>query len=117
MSFLLNLLDGILETPGRIIIMTSNYPELLDKALIRPGRIDIISVFDRCNISTIVQMLEHFYNIKITELQQNNIYKLKNNLVTPAEWSKIMFENFDYPDNAIKQLSIISENKNYKDES
>jgi len=47
MSFLLNLLDGVLETPGRIIIMTSNYPDLLDKALIRPGRIDIISKFQK----------------------------------------------------------------------
>lgn len=56
-------------------------------------------------------MLEHFYNIKITELQESNIYKLKKNLVTPAEWSKIMFENFDYPDDAINQLYIISENK------
>ena len=41
LSCLLNLLDGIIETPGRIVIMTSNYPERLDKALIRAGRIDI----------------------------------------------------------------------------
>lgn len=28
-SFVLNILDGTLETPGRIIILTSNYPEKL----------------------------------------------------------------------------------------
>ena len=34
---LLNVLDGAVDTPGRIIIMTTNYPEVLDPALIRPG--------------------------------------------------------------------------------
>lgn len=37
---LLNVLDGVVDTPGRIVIMTTNHPETLDAALIRPGRID-----------------------------------------------------------------------------
>ncbi|CAN0389181.1 unnamed protein product, partial [Ectocarpus sp. 13 AM-2016] len=37
---LLNVLDGVVDTPGRIVIMTTNHPESLDAALIRPGRID-----------------------------------------------------------------------------
>ena len=37
---LLNVLDGVVDTPGRIVIMTTNHPEALDPALIRPGRID-----------------------------------------------------------------------------
>eukprot|EP00978_Attheya_sp_CCMP212_P001551 scaffold3165_cov48-Attheya_sp.AAC.6 len=37
---LLNVLDGVVDTPGRILIMTTNHPEMLDPALIRPGRID-----------------------------------------------------------------------------
>lgn len=37
---LLNVLDGVVDTPGRIVIMTTNHPETLDPALIRPGRID-----------------------------------------------------------------------------
>merc|ERR1719410_800686 len=40
LSGLLNVLDGVVDTPGRILIMTSNHPEKLDPALIRPGRID-----------------------------------------------------------------------------
>lgn len=40
LSYFLNILDGLNECPGRIIIMTTNKPEYLDKALIRPGRID-----------------------------------------------------------------------------
>ena len=37
---LLNVLDGIVDTPGRIVVMTTNHIETLDPALIRPGRID-----------------------------------------------------------------------------
>ena len=36
----LNVLDGVVDSPGRIVIMTSNHPEKLDPALIRPGRIN-----------------------------------------------------------------------------
>lgn len=42
---LLELLDGIVEVPGRIIIMTSNHPDSLDRALVRPGRIDHVVEF------------------------------------------------------------------------
>lgn len=37
---LLNVLDGVVDTPNRIVIMTTNHPEKLDPALIRPGRIN-----------------------------------------------------------------------------
>ena len=37
---LLNVLDGVVDSPGRILIMTTNHPEKLDPALIRPGRIN-----------------------------------------------------------------------------
>lgn len=37
---LLNMLDGVVDTPGRIVVMTTNYKDELDPALIRPGRID-----------------------------------------------------------------------------
>lgn len=38
---LLNAIDGVASSDGRLLIMTSNYPERLDPALIRPGRIDL----------------------------------------------------------------------------
>jgi ATP-dependent Zn protease len=66
LSFILNLLDGILETPGRILVITSNYPEKLDKALIRPGRIDIKIQFDNATRELIKEMIENFYDIRIS---------------------------------------------------
>jgi len=46
LSGLLNILDGVASQEGRILIMTTNHLEKLDKALIRPGRVDMIIKFD-----------------------------------------------------------------------
>ncbi|KAL2155763.1 hypothetical protein VTH82DRAFT_505 [Thermothelomyces myriococcoides] len=42
LSGLLNVLDGVASQEGRIVLMTSNHADKLDKALIRPGRVDKI---------------------------------------------------------------------------
>jgi len=39
----MQVLDGIVDTPNRIVIMTTNHPEKLDKALIRPGNYYILN--------------------------------------------------------------------------
>ncbi|EAU38122.1 predicted protein [Aspergillus terreus NIH2624] len=41
LSGLLNAIDGVSSPEGRILIMTTNSPETLDPALIRPGRVDM----------------------------------------------------------------------------
>jgi len=41
LSTLLNMLDGVNASEGRIVFMTTNHPEKLDPALIRPGRVDL----------------------------------------------------------------------------
>lgn len=93
LSFLLNLLDGVLETPGRIIIATSNHPERLDKALIRPGRIDINLEVGFCTRDMIVDMCRYFYDDNTLNIREDEwVYDKK---ITPAEMNKIMLNNFD----------------------
>lgn len=104
LSGLLNIMDGILETPGRIIIMTSNYPEKLDCALIRPGRIDLKVTFPYCDGMMIIELIEKFYNISLTETEKNEINDCKLTKMTPAEVTKILFENFDDYNVAIRHL-------------
>ncbi|KAK7189821.1 hypothetical protein DPSP01_008768 [Paraphaeosphaeria sporulosa] len=41
LSGLLNTIDGAASHEGRVLIMTTNHPEKLDPALIRPGRVDL----------------------------------------------------------------------------
>jgi chaperone BCS1 len=40
-SGLLNAIDGVAAQEGRILVMTTNHPDKLDPALIRPGRADM----------------------------------------------------------------------------
>lgn len=40
LSGLLNAIDGVATHEGRVLIMTTNHPEALDPALVRPGRVD-----------------------------------------------------------------------------
>lgn len=62
LSYFLNILDGLQECPGRIIIMTTNKPETLDKALIRPGRIDHNIHFTKAMNKDIKNIFEFYWN-------------------------------------------------------
>ena len=59
-SSLLNILDGMMSKHGLITIMTTNYKLNLDKALIRPGRVDYILHFDFMKKSEIKNMFNRF---------------------------------------------------------
>ena len=61
---LLNVLDGVVDTPGRILVMTTNHPEKLDPALIRPGRINKRLHLGYCSVETVHQMASHYLQIK-----------------------------------------------------
>jgi len=65
LSYFLNILDGLQECTGRIIVMTTNKPEQLDKALIRPGRIDYNINFTKATIIDIKNILEFYWDEKI----------------------------------------------------
>jgi len=101
LSDLLNVLDGVLETPGRILIMTSNYPERLDKALIRPGRVDLMINFKKASRMIIVEMYESFFD---AEFPLEDIEKLPDEVLSPAEVGAVLFRYFSDPTGAIEAL-------------
>merc|ERR1719275_554323 len=55
-SGLLNAIDGVTSTEGRIVFMTTNYFERLDPALIRPGRVDYIEQISHCSHHQLLHM-------------------------------------------------------------
>ena len=63
LSYFLNILDGLIEGDGRIIIMTTNKPKMLDDALIRPGRIDEKIEFGELSQDDVVNILKNFYDL------------------------------------------------------
>jgi hypothetical protein len=83
LSALLNLLDGINECKGRILVMTTNHVEVLDKALIRPGRIDIRINFQQCTRYDIARLLTQYYDEE--EVTEDMILPVLEGKYTPAE--------------------------------
>lgn len=102
LSFILNVLDGVQETPGRIIIMTSNYIQKIDKAFIRPGRFDICLELGYVVMETVKDFYNFHYKKNITKSIEStlNIEKM-----TPAELVS-MRRMSDDAKHFIKQLQL-----------
>jgi len=79
---ILNLWDGIRETPGRILIISSNHYDKLDPALIRPGRIDITHELSNASHNTISEMYYHLFG---KEINPKQLIKVKEYFYSPAE--------------------------------
>lgn len=75
LSGILNVLDGVVDSPGRILVMTSNHPEKLDPALIRPGRIDKKLKLGYMDNGNVLEMLEHYFQTKLSEALRNRVIK------------------------------------------
>ena len=104
LSFLLNLLDGTLEANGRILIITTNFPERIDRALIRPGRVDMIIHFKRCNREVMQEMVNAFYDRNVPIPEDESLH----DKWSPAEVNQILFRNFEDAETAVKELVSLS---------
>ena len=87
---ILNVLDGVRETPDRIFVIASNYWHLLDDALIRCGRIDRVIHLRFVSHNTLRQMYHRFYKMDIDETK---LVKIKAEFYSPAEITNI-FTNY-----------------------
>jgi hypothetical protein len=94
LSCFLNILDGIIELHGIMIIMTTNHPEKIDEALIRPGRFDFKYEFKKATVSVLKDMLQFKFNISSIEIEKyTELNNLKDNVLSPAEIQSICFKN------------------------
>ena len=66
LSDILNIIDGIVSTPGRILIMTSNHYSKLDPALVRPGRIDHHIEMGNASRDTIKEVYLKYFDKELT---------------------------------------------------
>ncbi|CAN0082389.1 unnamed protein product [Ectocarpus sp. 12 AP-2014] len=58
---LLNVLDGVVDTPGRLVVVTTNIVDCLDPALIRPGRVDQKILLGYMRYDAALAMTKHFF--------------------------------------------------------
>lgn len=58
---LLNALDGVAAQEGRIVFLTTNHLDRLDKALMRPGRVDLLVELGNATGEQLRTMFLRFY--------------------------------------------------------
>lgn len=61
LSTVLNLLDGVNAGEGRLVFMTTNSPEKLDPALVRPGRVDLTLHLPNATNCQAAKLYERFF--------------------------------------------------------
>ena len=114
---ILTIMDGLVETSGRIIICTANDPSKISEAFKRPGRLDEHIEFTKCTKEMISQLLGLFYGT--TTMSDEQLEKLErleklekwndtetnlNFKYSPAEINKICFNHLDSVDDAIDAI-------------
>jgi chaperone BCS1 len=63
LSGLLNVIDGVAASEGRILIMTTNHAEKLDPALLRPGRVDMTIAFGYADRDAMRELFSAIYSM------------------------------------------------------
>ena len=100
---LLEVLDGIVESPGRIVIMTTNHRDYLDPALRRPGRIDMEIAFGRLGRQEINETYKHMWGMPIPAEKLSNIPEGR---YVQAELAQILYK---YAHDPNKFLDVLIE--------
>ena len=114
-SGLLNSLDGISHVDNQIIFMTTNCKMVLDKALTRPGRIDLDIEFKYSTKEQIKTMFEKF--LPNQKKKFNEFYKAVKGLnLTTAMLQQYFFGNIKTDNilDSIDELKEICNNNDYE---
>lgn len=100
MNGILNCLDGFNNPEGLIVIMTTNFPDKLDEALMRSGRIDLdieLTHLDKYQARNM--FLSFFDNEEHFEMLWSNIQKYS---IEPATLIQFLFNNRNEADITLK---------------
>ncbi len=97
MSFsgLLNAIDGVAAQEGRVVFMTTNHRDVLDPALIRPGRIDVAFELSFAGREELRRMVERFF----PDVNEDNLCEVlalyDDETLTPAEVQQLLQDSAD----------------------
>ncbi len=110
---LLNAIDGVGCRDGRILIMTTNYPDRLDAALVRPGRVDRRIEFGYADREMISAMFKWFYRghkvgvARLESLAERYAGTVPDGArVTPARVQEHLLRYRDDPETAFYQAEV-----------
>lgn len=98
LSGILNAIDGVSTSNGRILIITTNHLKKLDPALLRPGRINLCLELSYLTDETLQKGMKSFFpNHHFGHLE------VKEKL-SPAEFQNIVREFKDDPEEVLKRV-------------
>jgi len=95
-SGLLNALDGVAAQEGRIVFLTTNHLDRLDKALIRPGRVDVVVELGNASAAMLRTMFLRFYPESAALIDLALIHYSERSL-SPARIQQALLESDDAP--------------------
>ncbi len=97
----LELLDGVIEIPGRMIIMSTNHVDSLDPALIRPGRIDLTIEFKKLSKKMVADIYKQWFYCDMDNYVYN---QMKDYVYTQAEIGNL------FSNKSVKEINKILKN-------
>ncbi len=101
LSGLLNALDGVASPHGLFSVLTTNDPQVLDHAVIRPGRVDLVEHFSLADPPQVAELIAHWYALPGAG-QGYNYPQL-----SPAQVSETC-KRYDLPEDAIAELMTLT---------
>lgn len=127
LSGILNVLDGVASSEERILFMTTNYPERLDAALTRPGRVDMKVYIGYASEAQLIRAFEKFYPpelggpdgkafVKAIEITKRRLKreKLHKFDLSMAEVQSYFLFHKDKPYDAVKHIEDLFLSKQLK---
>ncbi|CAR29145.1 hypothetical protein ZYGR_0Z00660 [Zygosaccharomyces rouxii] len=113
-SGLLNALDGVTSSEEAITFMTTNHPEKLDPALMRPGRIDYKVYIGDATPYQVEKMFMKFYPGE-SELCKQFVDKIRNLDITvsTAHLQGLFVMNKDQPAKALHMADTLRNQNNF----
>jgi len=104
---LLNSLDGFMAKDGSIVFMTTNHRELLDPALLRPGRVDVEIEFKPATSDQRERLFKRFFP-EASELLAIG-FGAREDLRTMAEAQQVLLAHKDDP----RSAALLSSREEY----
>ena len=96
---LLNAIDGVAESDGRVLILTTNMRDKLDPALLRPGRVDL-----QLELGTMTpEMFRAAFSAFFPEAVIPPTFEWPEGM-TPAEVQQVILLNNNSPQGALEKL-------------
>jgi SpoVK/Ycf46/Vps4 family AAA+-type ATPase len=93
MSSLLNTLDGVATPHGLITFMTTNRFDILDPALTRAGRMDLIEELAYPSLETIGDMFDHFFGLRPFWTEGQSVKVSPSRDISTAQIAEVLKRN------------------------